>query len=61
MKVMNISGKKLIYKIYIMNVNISGIYDNTVIVDSILFEDIRLLQTGLSSLSDDLFSWFKVY
>ena len=39
-----------------MNVNITGIYDNTVIVDSNLFEDVRLLQTGLSSLSDTLFS-----
>ena len=38
-----------------MNVNITGIYDNTVIVDSNLFEDVRLLQTGLSSLSDTLF------
>ena len=39
-----------------MNVNITGIYDKTVIVDSNLFEDVRLLQTGLSSLSDTLFS-----
>ena len=39
-----------------MNVNITGIYDNTVIVDSNLFDDIKLLQTGLSSLSDTLFS-----
>ena len=38
-----------------MNVNITGIYDNTVIVDTNLFEDVRLLQTGLSSLSDTLF------
>ncbi len=40
-----------------MNVNIAGIYDNTVIVDSNLFEDVKLLQTGLSSLElhyDDL-------
>ena len=37
-----------------MNVNITGIYDNTVIVDTNLFEDVRLLQTGLSSLSDTL-------
>jgi hypothetical protein len=37
-----------------MNVNITGIYDNTVIVDSNLFEDVRLLQTGLSSLSDKI-------
>ena len=36
-------------------VNITGIYDNTVIVDTNLFEDVRLLQTGLSSLSDTLF------
>jgi hypothetical protein len=35
-----------------MNVNITGIYDNTVIVDSNLFDDVRLLQTGLSSLND---------
>ena len=27
-----------------MNVNITGIYDNTVIVDSNLFDDVRLLQ-----------------
>jgi len=39
-----------------MNVNITGIYDNTVIVDSNLFDDVRLLQTGLSSLNDTLFS-----
>ena len=39
-----------------MNVNITGIYDNTVIVDTNLFEDVRLLQTGLSSLSDTLFN-----
>ncbi len=39
-----------------MNVNITGIYDNTVIVDNNLFEDAWLLQTGLSSLSDTLFN-----
>jgi hypothetical protein len=39
-----------------MNVNITGIYDNTVIVDTYIFEDVRLLQTGLSSLSDTLFN-----
>ncbi len=39
-----------------MNVNITGIYDNTVVVDTNLFEDVRLLQTGLSSLNDTLFS-----
>jgi hypothetical protein len=39
-----------------MNVNITGIYDNTVIVDNNLFEDVRLLHTGLSSLSDTLFT-----
>jgi hypothetical protein len=39
-----------------MNVNITGIYDNPVIVDNNLFEDVRLLQTGLSSLSDTLFN-----
>ncbi len=39
-----------------MNVNITGIYDNTVIVDNNLFEDIRFLQTELSSLSDTLFN-----
>ncbi len=39
-----------------MNVNITGIYDNTVIVDNNLFEDVRLLQTGLSSLSDTLYN-----
>ena len=38
-----------------MNVNITGIYDNTVVVDSNLFDDVKLLQTGLSSLSDTLF------
>ncbi len=36
-----------------MNVNITGIHDNTVIVETNLFEDVRLLQTGLS---DTLFS-----
>jgi len=56
MKVMNILKKKLISKLYIMNVNITGIYDNTVIVDSNLFDDVRLLQTGLSSLNDTLYS-----
>ncbi len=39
-----------------MNVNITGIHDNTVIVDTNLFEDVRLLQTSLSSLSDTLFN-----
>jgi hypothetical protein len=39
-----------------MNVNITGVYDNTVKVDTNLFEDVRLLQTGLSSLSDTLFN-----
>ena len=39
-----------------MNVNITGIYDNTVIVDSNLFEDVKLLQTGLSSLGDTLYN-----
>ena len=29
-----------------MNVNITGVYDNTLIVDSNLFEDVELLQTG---------------
>ena len=56
MKVMNILKKNLISKLYIMNVNITGIYDNTVIVDSNLFDDVRLLQTGLSSLNDTLYS-----
>ncbi len=42
-----------------MNVNITGIYDNTVIVDSNLFEDVKLLQTGLSSLSDTLYNVFE--
>ncbi len=39
-----------------MNVNITGIYDNTVIVHSNLFEDVKLLQTGLSSLSDTFYN-----
>ena len=39
-----------------MNVNITVIFDNTVIVDSNLFDDVRLLQTGLSSWSDSLYS-----
>ncbi len=39
-----------------MNVNITGIYDNTVIVDNNSFEDVRLLHTWLSSLSNTLFS-----
>jgi hypothetical protein len=39
-----------------MNVYITGIYDNTVIVNNNLFEDVRLLETGLSSLSDTLFN-----
>ena len=44
-----------------MNINITGIYDNTVIVDTNLFEDVRLLQTGLSSFSDTLLMLFRVY
>ncbi len=44
-----------------MNVYITGVYDNTVIVDNNLFEDVRLLQTGLSSLSDTLFNVSRVY
>jgi len=39
-----------------MNVNITGIYDKTVIVDSNLFEDVKLLQSGLSSLGDTLYN-----
>ncbi len=39
-----------------MNVNITCTYDNTVIVDTDLFDDVQLLQTGLSSLSDTLFN-----
>ncbi len=39
-----------------MKVDITGIYDNTVIVDSNLFDDVRLLHTDLSSLSDALFN-----
>ena len=35
-----------------MNVNIIGIYNHTAGVDSNLFDDVRRLQTGLSSLSD---------
>ena len=31
-----------------MSVNVTGIYDNTVIVDSNLFDDVKLLQTSLS-------------
>ncbi len=47
---------KILNLSYIMNVNITGIYDSTVIVVNHLFEDVRLLQTGLSSLSDTLFN-----
>jgi hypothetical protein len=39
-----------------MNVNITGILDNTVIVNSNLFDDVKLPHTGLSSLSNTLFS-----
>ncbi len=39
-----------------MNINRIGIFDNTVIVDSNLFDDVNLLQTGLSALSDTFFS-----
>jgi hypothetical protein len=42
-----------------MNVNITGIYDNTIIVDKNLFEDVRLLQTGLSSSNDTLFNFVE--
>ncbi len=34
----------------------NGIYDKAVIVDNNLFEDVRLLQTGVSSLSDSSFN-----
>jgi hypothetical protein len=44
-----------------MNINITGIYDNTVKVDTNLFEDVRPLQTGLSSLSNTLFMESKGY
>ncbi len=40
MKDMSISGN-IEYLNYIMNVNVTGIYENTVIVDSNLFEDVR--------------------
>jgi hypothetical protein len=43
-----------------MNVYITGIFDNTVIVDNNLFENARLSQTGLSSLSDTLFNVVEV-
>jgi hypothetical protein len=39
-----------------MNVNINGIYDNSVIVDNNSFEDVLLLQTGLFFVSDTLFN-----
>ncbi len=38
-----------------MDVNTTGIYENTVIVGANLFEDVRLLQTGLQYLIDYLF------
>ncbi len=31
-----------------MNVNITGVYDNKLIVDSNLFEGVKLLQTSIS-------------
>ena len=34
-----------------MNISIFGVYDNTVIVDSNLFEDAKVLQNGLSNLN----------
>jgi hypothetical protein len=34
-----------------MNVNITGIYDNAVTVDSNLFEDVKLLQLPLMILT----------
>ncbi len=42
-----------------MNVNITGIYDNTAIVVSNLFEDVKLLQTGLLSLGDTLYNFVE--
>ncbi len=39
-----------------MNVIITGSFDNTVVVDTDLFEDVKLLQTGLSSWSDNFFN-----
>jgi hypothetical protein len=43
------------FKVYVMNVYVTGMYDNTVIVENNLFEGVRLLQTGLSSSSDGSF------
>ncbi len=43
-------------QLYVMNVYITGMYGNTVIVDNNLFDDVRLLQTGVSSLSDTIFN-----
>ncbi len=37
----------------------TGINDNTLIVDANLFEDVKLLQTGLSSLSENFFIWLR--
>ncbi len=42
-----------------MNDDITGIYDNTVIVDSKLFDGVELLLTGLSSRSDILLHVFE--
>ncbi len=41
-----------------MNVNITGIYDNTVIVDYNLYEDV--IQTGLFFVSDTSFNVVEV-
>ena len=38
----------------LLQVNITGIYDNTVVLDSNSFDDVKLLQIGLSFLSDTL-------
>ncbi len=42
-----------------MDVHIAGVNENTMILDNNLFEDVRLLQTGVSSLSDTLFKVVK--
>jgi hypothetical protein len=49
MKIMNISEKKLISKIHIMNVRTTGIYDNTEIVEGYIQEAVTQILARATS------------
>ena len=44
-----------------MSFNITGIYDQTYVIDSNVFTDISILQTGLSSLNNTVFNNYVEY